>query len=152
MNQFEKYYIKQAGCGLSGFAGVKYQKGFGFFGRLMSGAILPFLRFLGKNALNTGANIAKDIVDSDDFSLENIKEISKSKIKDAGKEMIKKANDKLQKGNGIKRKLKTKKIRTKAIKVIKKNKKVFKKKNKAKAKAIKRIKKNIKSSKKSFLD
>ena len=53
----ENYYTNQAGNGLTGFSGVKYQKGFGFFGRLLSGAVIPFLRFLGKSAFNTGANI-----------------------------------------------------------------------------------------------
>ena len=52
-NSYINYYLDQAGSGLSTFERVRYQRGNGFFGRLLSGAILPALRFLGREALNT---------------------------------------------------------------------------------------------------
>jgi len=65
--------VNQAGNGISGFSGVRYQKGHGFFGRLINNAVLPLIKFLGKNFLNAGAKVANDLVDSDDFSFNNIK-------------------------------------------------------------------------------
>lgn len=41
MNNLEEFYINQAGSGITGFSGVRYQRGSGFFGRLMKGAIMP---------------------------------------------------------------------------------------------------------------
>lgn len=120
MNNFEKYYCDQAGNGIAGFSGVKYQKGFGFFGRLLSGAVLPFLRFIGKNALNAGASIAHDISESDDFSLKNIKDVSTKRVRETGKSMLKKAADKVLKGNGIKRKYKRRNLKQKKPLKIKK--------------------------------
>ena len=60
MNDLEKYYISQAGSEISGFRGVRNQRGGGFFGRLLSRSVYSLLRFLGKNFLKTGANIAND--------------------------------------------------------------------------------------------
>lgn len=56
--------MNQAGSGIAGFQGIRYQKGNGFMGRVISGAIMPILRkvlpYLGKTALSAGANIMQD--------------------------------------------------------------------------------------------
>jgi hypothetical protein len=67
MADFDKYYETQAGTGISGFSGVRYQKGNGFFGRFISGAVLPILKYFGKKVLHTGANVATDMLDGGDF-------------------------------------------------------------------------------------
>lgn len=56
------YYREQAGNGISGYKGIKYQRGHGFFGRFLDKAIYPMLRFMGKKALNTGVNVAPDLI------------------------------------------------------------------------------------------
>lgn len=65
------YYVKQAGSGIGGFSGLRYQKGDGFFGRMVSGAILPLIKkvlpFLGSTALSTGMNIMSDISSGQKF-------------------------------------------------------------------------------------
>ena len=116
MTNFERYYSDQAGNGLQGFSGVRYQKGYGFFGRIVSKMVLPVLRFLGSNALKAGANIANDIVDTDDFSFDNIKQISRKRLSEKAKGMMKEGAQKILSGNGIRR-------RKKVIKEVKKLKK-----------------------------
>ncbi|XP_074596510.1 uncharacterized protein F54H12.2-like [Brevipalpus obovatus] len=71
-NAYINYYLNQAGSGLSAFEGVRYQRGNGFFGRLLSGAILPALRFLGRKALSTGVDVEFDLfsVPSTQYSIE----------------------------------------------------------------------------------
>ncbi|MDI9312983.1 MAG: hypothetical protein QM535_22420 [Limnohabitans sp.] len=146
MNVFEDYYIKQAGNGLHGFSGVRYQKGYGFFGRLLSNAVIPFLKFFGKNALKAGANVASDLVDGDDFSLKAIKESGKNRIKEQSLKMFDNVKNKVLKGSGAKkykRRRRVKKIKAKktfAKKLINKN--CFKRKRKLKKN--KRAKKKVK--------
>ena len=98
-NHFTAYYVNQAGTGISGYSGVKYQKGHGFFGRLLSGAVLPILKFLGKKALNTGINIGTDFLQG-----ENFKTSMKKRLKTTGFDIAEEALDKLknykQKGTG----------------------------------------------------
>ena len=88
MNDLEKYYIHQAGSGLAGFRGIRYQRGRGFFGRLLSGAVYPLLRFLGKNLLRTGENVATDVLDSDDFSFQNLKDVTKKNLQSRAKDVL----------------------------------------------------------------
>lgn len=107
----ENYYLTQAGSGVSGFfSGQQYQKGYGFFGRLLSSAVMPILRFLGKSVLNTGANIASDIVDTDDFSLNNVKDISKKRLREATKDALKKGANKILSGSGLRKRRKRRKL------------------------------------------
>ncbi|MDI9312365.1 MAG: hypothetical protein QM535_19300, partial [Limnohabitans sp.] len=130
MNSFESYYVNQAGNGIAAFTGVKYQKGHGFFGRLLSKAVIPFLKFLGKNALSATANVASDIADSENFSFDNIKDTSKRRLKEQASKMVKKAASKILNGEGVKRKYKrrrrkrnlNKKPTFKKFKKVKKNK------------------------------
>ena len=89
-----------------------------FFVRLLNSAVLPFIKFLGKNFLNAGANVANDLVDSDDFSYNNIKEVGKKRFGDQAKTMVKTAAEKILKGSGIKKK-RVRKRSKKSIKSIK---------------------------------
>jgi hypothetical protein len=103
---FDEYYINQAGTGIAGFAGVRYQKGHGFFGRLLSQAILPILKYLGKKAVNTGVNIGTDILQG-----ENFKDSIKKRMKSTGFDIAEEALEKVkkQRGSGRKRKIVVKK-------------------------------------------
>lgn len=108
MNSIERYYLTQAGNGIHGFAGVRYQKGNGFFGRILSTAVIPFIKFLGKNVLKAGSNIASDLVDSDDFSLNNLKDVGKKRMREQAEDAYEKVKNKILNGQGIKRKYKRK--------------------------------------------
>ena len=58
----ENYYLNQAGNGvpLNIYYGSRSQRGNGFFGRLISRAVLPVLRYLGTKAFETGKNMYED--------------------------------------------------------------------------------------------
>jgi len=105
MNEIEKYYMNQAGSGLSGFEGVRYQRGRGFFGRLLSGAVYPLLKFLGKNFLSTGVNVASDLLESDDFSMNNLKTTAKKNIKTQAEKMYETALKKIKEEGKRRRKV-----------------------------------------------
>lgn len=115
MNELQQYYEAQAGTGLAGFRGVRFQKGGNFFGRLLSGTVFPLLRFLGKSALKTGANVATDLLDSNDFSLSNLKNITKTRAKESARDAFEKGFTKM-KGSGRRRKRKSRKVMKKSIK------------------------------------
>ena len=61
----DQYYTNQAGTGIPGFVGVRYQRGHGFFSSLFTGGVLPILRkilpYLGKRGLETGMDIVDDV-------------------------------------------------------------------------------------------
>ena len=66
MNPYIAYYNNQVGSGLAGFQGIRYQKGNGWFRRLFSSTVLPFviqlIPALGKRVLPKGVAIAQDIL------------------------------------------------------------------------------------------
>jgi len=45
-NPYINYYVNQAGSGIGGFQGVRFQRGQGWFGNLFKNAILPLLNIL----------------------------------------------------------------------------------------------------------
>ena len=102
--QLVHYYTQQVGTGITGFQGVKYQRGHGFFGRLLSKAVFPVLRFLGKHALSTGANIASDVI----LDKKNWKDSAKERLEETGIDIAKTGIDRAKKyvheGKGRKRK------------------------------------------------
>jgi hypothetical protein len=122
MNPLIEYYKDQAGSGLVGFHGVKYQRGHGFFGRILSKAVFPLLRFLGAKALSTGAQVANDVLTDDKDWKESMKTRFTAAGKDVAQAGIKKATEYLQKGSGRKRKrlTKTKVIKRRKVSNIKK--------------------------------
>src|SRR5437870_11061690 len=112
----DSYYVNQAGSGISGFAGIRYQRGDGFLGRLWSGGILPIIKKalplfsdigkqVGKRALSTGLDIAQDVLDEEDVNMATIKESAKKRLKQgataAGKDTI--AHIRSLAGVGLKR-------------------------------------------------
>lgn len=121
---FEDYYVGQAGNGMPYYQGMHLQKGYGiggFFGKLFR-TVLPFLKSgakaVGKEALKTGTMIANDVL-----SGENLNTSAKTRAKQAGKVLARKALNKASDmiGHGrFKRKRKASKrvIRSKARKVV----------------------------------
>ncbi len=110
-NPFTTYYINQAGSGIAGYSGVRYQKGHGFFGRLLSGAVMPILKYLGKKALSTGVNIGTDLLQGDNF-----KSTMKKRLKSAGLDIVEDALEKVrnskQSGSGRRKRRKSLKRRS----------------------------------------
>lgn len=78
MNPYENYYINQAGSGIVTYSGNRYQKGNGFFGRLISGFAMPLLRYFGRQGLETLGNVVADIKENPD---EQIKDVLKRQVK-----------------------------------------------------------------------
>jgi len=143
MSSLENYYVDQAGNGLAAFAGVRYQRGHGFFGRLMSKYVVPILKMIGKNALKAGSNIASDLVDSDNFSMNNVKEVGKHRLAEQTKTMVKRAAEKILEGEGARRKYKRRKASVQNIKNKKLRKKRSSKKSKKQSRKNKRRTKKI---------
>ncbi|RWR98440.1 hypothetical protein B4U79_14489, partial [Dinothrombium tinctorium] len=96
----DEFYIDQAGNGYPFFAGLRYQRGHGWFGRLFKGGVLPLIRYVGKKALKTGSNVVKDVLQGDDLATSTKKHI-KTAIHEAADDAIDKIT---QRGKGIKRK------------------------------------------------
>jgi len=89
MNPHVNYYLNQVGTGLPGFAGIRYQRGHGFFGRLWSNTLFPALKSLlpaigkiGQHAVPSALGLAQDII-----SGENVKQSALSRLKEAGRSM-----------------------------------------------------------------
>jgi len=86
------------------FVGHRYQKGNGFFGRVIKNAILPFLKYIGKKGIKTAVAIGSEAVKDPS----NFKQIAKSKLKEIGMEAIDDGAERIKKyvqtGKGIKRK------------------------------------------------
>lgn len=103
MNAVDNYYLSQAGSGLSGFSGIRYQKGGGIFGSIWSRIGLPVLKFLGKQLASSGLSIAADALDGKDF-----KKSAVSQLKQGGKNTVAYLGDILsQQGQGRKRQQRT---------------------------------------------
>ena len=91
---YHDYYIHQAGKGYPVFAGRRYQRGHGL-GNIFEGlfkAAMPLLKkgakTLEREALKTGLNIARDVVQG-----RNIKQAAKSRLKSSGENLLQKATD-----------------------------------------------------------
>lgn len=116
-NPYIDYYAKQAGSGLPSFVGVRYQRGSGFWGTLFSRAILPAVKFLGKQALSTGVNVASDMIEGEKFK-DSIKKRAKQSGEDIAHKGIDQAKVFLQTGKGRKRKPKKIHYGAKAIEKV----------------------------------
>src|SRR5882762_4621808 len=100
-NPYVDYYINQAGTGISGFVGTRYQRGNGFFGRIFR-KIKPALKYITKKGIRAAANIGQDILDGENFT-----ESSKKHFENTARLMAQDGINKLheiadQKGSGIK--------------------------------------------------
>ena len=61
---YEQYYAHQCGNGMNVFQGARGQRGHGL-GSVLSGlfrSALPMIKNMGKQALQTGLNVATDVV------------------------------------------------------------------------------------------
>lgn len=90
--KFEDYYVNQTGYGLPYYQGIGFQKGYGiggFFAKLFRRA-LPFLvsgaKTVGKEALRAGTMVAGDVLAGED-----LKTAVKSRAKESGKSLARKA-------------------------------------------------------------
>ena len=107
----DSYFEEQAGNGISTYGGYRYSqpvniKGGGFFGRLISGGLMPILRkiipYAGKRALST----VTDVVSSMNKG-KSIKGALKSSLKRTASTVMKDAIEKMgdnQEGDGVRKK------------------------------------------------
>ena len=102
---YEQYYLNQAGSGMPVYRGsTVLQRGYGL-GGLLGGlfrSAMPILKkgamAVGREALQSGIDIAQDVM-----SGQNVKTATKRRMKTAGRNMGRKALNKLQKGRGAKK-------------------------------------------------
>lgn len=104
--QLTKYYVNQAGSGLSTFQGRRFQHGSGFLSFLKS-AGLPLLKYLGKQALSATHNILGDVIDGDPVK-QAFKERSKDKLREIAGDISKRTGSFEQTGRGYNKKRKSK--------------------------------------------
>lgn len=134
--------MNQAGSGIAGFQGVRYQRGSGFMGRMITGTVMPILKkilpFLGRTALKAGTDILQDFENGDKFS-----DSAKRRLKETKESIKMKAVDKFKELTGSsRRKTKPKTKRSnKRQKLKKSSKKITKRKQKSKQKSHKTQKK-----------
>jgi hypothetical protein len=128
---FQHYYCDQGGNGLEYYTGFPHQRGYGFWGKAFSRFGIPILKYLGKQAFETGRNVALDVVDKKDSFKGALKQRLKESGKQAGLDAINKGLPKIveevqrklaQAGTGKKRKAPCKR-NPKKIKGTKKSKK-----------------------------
>lgn len=144
MNPYTNYYVNQVGSGLPGFQGIRYQRGHGFFGRLFSNTLLPFVKQLlpglGKRALPSVAGFAEDIISGENVGKSALKRL-KSLGSDVADETLSQITNKFQRGSGRRRRRKRKRLT-----LIKKH-KVYKKKSRKSQKGKKKYRKRKRSKK-----
>lgn len=113
--------MQQSGSGIGGFTGIRYQKGDGFFGRLISGTVLPIIKkmlpFLGKTALNTGMDILHDVSQG-----EKIGDSVKKRVRNTAGYLGEKAMAKVREFTGSGSRRRRRKKRTTAVRKCKKTK------------------------------
>lgn len=110
---YQHYYRVQSASGIQSYAGIRYQRGHGFWRTIWKKAGAPLLSYLGKQIVGTTADIANDAL-----SGKNVKEAAKKRLKERGKVIMDKALDKVEKlkqsGTGRRRKRRVTKKRGKA--------------------------------------
>lgn len=70
------------------YAGYRHQRGGGFWSKALSAAIIPALKFLGKKAAGTAAEVLTDVSEG-----QNIQESVKSRVAEQGKKLVSSAAD-----------------------------------------------------------
>ena len=98
----ERMWLQYYQTGGGGFTGIPYQRGYGlgsFFKGLFR-TVMPVaksaLKSVGRQALSTGAEIAKDVIAG-----RNIKESAKQRGRQAASRLLQKAATSMQKGRGL---------------------------------------------------
>lgn len=104
-SQLTKYYVNQAGSGLSSFEGVKFQHGKGIISILKS-AGLPLLKYLTQHAFQTTANAVGDVLKGEPVK-EAFKARSKGQLREIAGDLSDRAKLFEQTGRGRKRKRKS---------------------------------------------
>lgn len=101
---FKEYYANQAGSGIATYSGFRYQKGHGFFGRMIKGSILPLIKkvlpFLKDQLLDTGVNFSSNLMESGSFK-DAAKKTAKKKLGQLAKEGLSKVEKYAQDGSGF---------------------------------------------------
>jgi hypothetical protein len=118
-NPYLNYYSNQAGNGLSGFDGIRFQNGNGFFSNIFKSTLLPVLKYLGRNIATTGINVASDAIGGENV-LNSLKSRSKQQAKVIADDASKRLTHFAQTGSGEKRRFKRKRV----IKKLKNKKKI----------------------------
>ncbi len=113
------YYIEQAGSGISGYSGSRYQHGNGFLGKIFK-KLKPALKYFGREGIKTASAIGKDLLNGENFI-----ESAKANLVNTGKNIMTDAISRAeeyvkQNGKGLKRKRVYKKKVVKHRKVVKK--------------------------------
>ena len=142
-NPYIDYYSKQVGSGISGFAGDRYHRGNGFFGKILK-KLSPALKYIGRQGWEAFKTMGSDVMNGE--SLENA---GKNNLIKTARTVMNDANDRIEKfkkqsGNGYKRRTKRKVSRKKRAKKVYKQKKV--------KKVKKKVKKKRKTSKKTLIN
>jgi len=101
-NPYINYYVNQAGSGIGGFQGARFQRGQGFFGNVFKSAILPLLRYLGPKILSSGVSAATDAIGGDNF-LESLKTRGKATAQQVASDAGERAMRFAQTGRGKRR-------------------------------------------------
>lgn len=127
--RYSDYYMYQAGSGLDGFSGYKYQRGHGFFGSLFRNILKPLGIYLGKQALSTGVDIGKDLLQGENIG-ESFKKRGKQTVKRLLDDSYDKASGMLQKGKGKRRRRQKITNPKKIIKRVKRKKRITRKRRK----------------------
>ena len=89
-NPYINYYVNQAGSGIGGFQGVRFQRGQGFFGNFFRNAVMPLLKYLGPKILKTGTSIASDAIAG-----ENVLQSLKTHGKEAARDIASDVGDRV---------------------------------------------------------
>jgi len=98
-NPYINYYVNQAGSGIGGFQGVRFQRGQGWFGNLFKNAILPLLKYIGPKIIKTGASVATDAIAGENV-LQSLKTHGKATAKDIAGDVGERAARFVQTGSG----------------------------------------------------
>ena len=113
MNPYEKYYLNQAGSGVATYTGVRYQKGNGFFGRIISGIALPLLKYFGQQGLEAAGAVANKIKANPELKIKDVlRDQAKDTLNKVVNDSASRAKKFIQTGKGIKKNKSAKKPTT----------------------------------------
>lgn len=65
------------------YSGFRHQRGGGFWSKALSAAIIPALKFIGKKAAGTAADVLTDVSDG-----QNVKEAIQNRVQEQGKKLV----------------------------------------------------------------
>lgn len=98
---YDEYYKNQLNS-KNYHQGLKFQNGYGYFGRMLSRYAVPALKYIGKQAIKTGFNIIDDVSKG-----VKPKKALKRRLKDTGKLILTNLFDQMdQSGSGVRGKRK----------------------------------------------